>query len=337
MAELGYKISSEEHRPDDLIRHAARAEEVGFSFGMIADHYHPWVDRQGQAPFVWPIIGGIAQATTKLRIGTGVTCPTLRIHPAIIAQATATAAAMLPGRFLFGVGTGENLNEHILGQRWPSAEIRLEMLEEAIEVIRRLWKGGLQDHRGRYYTVENARLYTLPDEPPPILVAASGPKAAELAGKLGDGFIGLAPETKLIETFQANGGAGKPRYAELTVCWAEDEGRAKKTAMEYWPNAGLKGPLSSELPLPSHFEAASQMVREEELAKEIICGPDPQRHLDAIKEYFDAGYTHLWVHQVGPDQEGFFRFYEREVLPKAAKLQTKEVAPHARRREKRVA
>jgi coenzyme F420-dependent glucose-6-phosphate dehydrogenase len=316
MVEIGYKLSSEEHAPNDLVRHAKRSEEVGFSFAMVSDHYHPWVERQGQAPFVWSVIGAVAHATERIQLGTGVTCPTMRTHPAIIAQAAATAAAMMPGRFLFGVGSGERLNEHILGQHWPPPDIRLEMLEEALEVIRLLWEGGLQDHDGTYYTVENARLYTLPDEPPPILVAGSGPRAAETAGRIGDGFIGLAPDPKLLEAFDAGGGAGKPRYAELTVCWAESEAEAKRTAREWWPNAGLKGPLASELAIPEHFDAAAQMVTEDELAKEIVCGPDPERHQEGIRKYLDAGYTHVWVHQVGPDQEGFFRFYEREVLPK---------------------
>ena len=316
MTDIGYKISSEEHRPNDLVRHARRAEEVGFSFAMISDHYHPWVDRQGQAPFVWNVIGGIAQATTQLQLGTGVTCPTIRIHPAIIAQATATAAAMMPGRFLFGVGSGENLNEHILGQRWPAADVRLEMLEEAIRVIRLLWQGGSVDHRGRYYTVENARLYTLPDEPPPILFAAGGKRAAVAAGRLGDGLIVTEPDAEVIETFDAHGGKGKPRYGELTVCWAADEAAARRTAHEYWAFAALKGELSQELPVPRHFEQAISTLGEDHTAEAIICGPDPERHLAGIKEYADAGYTHVWVHQVGPDQEGFFRFYEREILPK---------------------
>src|ERR687883_157173 len=192
MVELGYALSSEEHTPNDLVRYARRAEEVGFAFALISDHYHPWLDQQGQSPFVWSVVGAIAHATQRLRLGTGVTCPTMRIHPAIVAQAAATAAAMMPGRFFLGVGTGENLNEHILGDRWPEADVRREMLEEAVEVIRLLWQGGQRSHHGRHYTVENARVYTLPETPPPIIVAASGPKAAELAGRIGDGFWGVA-------------------------------------------------------------------------------------------------------------------------------------------------
>ena len=314
--ELGYAMSSEEHRPNDLVRHARQAEEAGFTFALISDHYHPWVERQGQSPFVWGVIGGIAQATERLRLGTGVTCPTIRIHPAIIAQAAATAASMMPGRFFLGVGTGENLNEHILGDRWPAHDLRLEMLEEAIAVIRQLWQGGTQTFRGRFYTVENARVYTLPEEPTPIMVAASGPKAAEAAGRLGDGFIGTSPQAELLQTFDGAGGAGKPRYGQLTVCWAPDEATARRTAHEWWPNAGLQGELSQDLPTPAHFQQASQLVTEDMIAQSIVCGPDPQRHIEQIQQYFDAGYDHVYVHQVGPDQEGFFDFYRREVMPR---------------------
>ena len=225
---LGYALSSEEHRPLDLVRNAAQAEEAGFEFALISDHFHPWIDRQGESAFVWSVLGGIAAATDRLVLGTGVTCPMIRIHPAIVAQAAATTAAMLPGRFFLGVGTGENLNEHVLGQRWPATEIRREMLEEAIEVMRALWQGDLTSHRGRHYTVENARIYTLPDEPIDVLIAAGGTKAAELAGRIGDGLIGTAPEGSVLEAFDDAGGTGKPRYAQMTVCWAEREDQARR-------------------------------------------------------------------------------------------------------------
>jgi coenzyme F420-dependent glucose-6-phosphate dehydrogenase len=316
MFALGYALSSEEHTPNDLIRYARRAEEAGFSFALISDHYHPWIDRQGHSPFVWSVIGGIAHATQRLILGTGVTCPTVRIHPAIIAQAAATSAAMMPGRFFLGVGTGESLNEHILGDRWPAHDMRQEMLEEAIEIIRTLWQGDTLTYRGGYYTVENARIYTLPDQLPPILMAASGPRAAEAAGRLADGFITTAPEADLLKRFEAAGGSGKPSYGQLTVCWAQDEASARRTAYEYWPTAAIRGELTQELPTPAHFEQAAKMVREEDVAQAIICGPDAERHIAALKEFIDAGYGHVYVHQVGPDQEGFFRFYEQEVLPK---------------------
>jgi coenzyme F420-dependent glucose-6-phosphate dehydrogenase len=319
VVDIGYKLSSEEHAPRDLVPLAARAEEVGFSFAAISDHFHPWIDHQGHSPFVWAVIGGISQATSKLQIVTGVTCPTVRIHPAIVAHAASTTAAMLPGRFLFGIGSGENLNEHVLADRWPEVDVRLEMLEEAVEVIRLLWGGGLKSHHGRYYTVENARLYDLPDEPPPILVAASGTSAAELAARIGDGLISLAPAPGLLDSYDEAGGKGKPRYAEVNVCWAADEDEAKQTAHSYWPIAAIKGQLSQELAVPSHFEQAAEMTDPDDVAETVACGPDPEKHIANAKKFIDAGYDHLWFHQVGPDQEGFFRFYEREVLPKLAR------------------
>jgi coenzyme F420-dependent glucose-6-phosphate dehydrogenase len=316
MTEFGYKLSSEEHAPLDLVRYAVRAEEAGFGFAMISDHFHPWIDRQGHSPFAWGVLGAVAQATERLTLGTGVTCPTVRVHPAIVAQAAATAAALAPGRFVLGLGTGENLNEHIVGGPWPSSAIRREMLAEAIEVIRGLWEGSVFDHRGRHYRVDQARLYTLPDEPPPILIAASGEAAATMAGAIGDGVISLAPDRELLEAFDRAGGGGKPRYAEISVCWARDEETARRTALEWWPNAGIEGELPAELPLPRHFEQAAVSVTEQALAKKVVCGPDPDRHVEMARTYVDAGYDHVWFHQIGPDQDGFFDVYERDVLPK---------------------
>jgi len=324
MPKLGYALSSEEHAPNDLVRHARQAEETGFTFALISDHFHPWLDSQGQSPFVWNVIGAIAQATDRLVLGTGVTCPTVRIHPAIIAQAAATSAAMMPGRFFLGVGSGEALNEHILGDPWPPAETRLEMLEEAVEVMRELWKGEVTTHYGDFFTVENARLYTLPDAPPPILVAAGGEKSAQLAGRIGDGLISTSPSSETLETFDKAGGAGKTRIGQVTVCWAESEEQAIKTAREIWANAAVPGQLSQELPMPAHYEQAAKLVRDEDMAKAVVCGPDAQKHIEAIKEYFDNGYDNVYIHQVGPNQEGFFRFYEREVMPN---LSLEERAP----------
>ena len=320
---IGYALSSEEHTPNDLVRHARLAEQAGFTFALISDHFHPWVDAQGHSPFVWSVIGAIARATERLELGTGVTCPTIRIHPAIIAHAAATVAAMMPGRFFLGVGTGENLNEHILGDRWPPHDVRLDMLEEAIMVIRQLWQGGTQSHYGRYYTVENARLYTLPKSPPQIMVGASGPRAAELAGRVGDGLISTAPDPEIIRSFADAGGAGKPRYAQLTVCWADDEATARRTAYEIWPNAGVKGELSQELPTPAHFEQAAKMVSEADAVEQIICGPDPERHITAIQKYIDAGYDHVYIHQIGPDQAGFCQFYAQQILPQFQALRAR--------------
>ncbi len=295
---------------------AARAEQAGFDFLMVSDHYHPWTDRQGNSPFVWSVIGGIAQVTERCWLGTGVTCPTIRIHPAIVAQAAATCAAMMPGRFRLGVGTGENLNEHILGDRWPETDVRREMLEEAIQVMRLLWQGGTKSHRGTHYTVEQARVYSLPDEPPEILVAASGPKSIALAGRAGDGYIGLAPEEESVKRFHDAGGEGKPVVGQIEVCWAESEEEGVRTAYDWWPQTALAGELTYEIKLPAHFEQACENVREEDIAEAVVCGPDADRHVDGIREFLDAGYTHVYVHQLGPHQEGFIAFYEREVLPR---------------------
>jgi coenzyme F420-dependent glucose-6-phosphate dehydrogenase len=316
MAEIGFTLSSEEHDPRELVRYGAGAEDAGFDFVMVSDHYHPWIDRQGHSPFVWSVLGGLAEATDRISVGTGVTCPILRIHPAVVAHAAATASVMLEDRFVFGVGTGEALNEHVLGGRWPPIDQRLEMLEEALEVIRLLWEGGTQSHRGRYYTVQQAQIYDLPERPPPILVAVKGDRATELAGRVGDGLIALAPEEDIIETFEQAGGRGKARYAQAHVCWAEDEDAARKIAREWWPNTAIPGELTVELPLPRHFEQASENVGEDDVAESVVCGPDPESHLDLIRKYVDAGFDHVWVHQVGPDQEGALRFYEGEVLPK---------------------
>ena len=312
MPEIGYTLSSEEHSPSDLVRFARRAEEAGFGYALISDHFHPWVSAQGESGFVWTTLGGIAQATERLRVGTGVTCPMIRVHPAIVAHAAASVAAMMPGRFFLGLGTGENLNEHVVGARWPAGDERLEMLAEAIDVIRLLWEGGAQTHRGPHYTVEHARVYTLPDELPPIVVAAAGPSAAILAGEAGDGLWTVSPDAELIETYRQAGGSG-PRYGQVTVCWAASEDEAKKTAYEWWPNAGIGGELSQELPLPRHFEQAAELVTPDDLAEKLPVGPDPERHAEKIKAFVDAGYDHVYIHQIGPDQEGFFDFWEREL------------------------
>ncbi|HVL32275.1 MAG TPA: TIGR03557 family F420-dependent LLM class oxidoreductase [Actinomycetota bacterium] len=314
--EIGYALSSEEHQPDALVDNARRAEQLGFSFALISDHFHPWTNRQGNSSFVWTVLGAIARQTDRLRVGTGVTCPTLRTHPAIIAHAAATVAAMMPGRFFLGLGSGERLNEHVLGDPWPPSHVRQEMLAEAIIVIKTLWSGEQIDHDGAFYTVENARLYTLPPEPPHIYLAASGEKTAELAGRLTDGFIGTSPKKETIEAFDQGGGKGKPRYGQLTVCWAPTEDEAVRTAHEWWPQTVLGGSLSVEIATPADFEAACETVRPEDVAQAMPCGPDPEKYLAAIREYADAGYDHVYLHQVGPDQDGFFSFFEREISPK---------------------
>ena len=318
--DIGYTLSSEERQPEELVRLARMAENIGFTYALISDHFHPWTDKQGSSPFVWAVLGGIAAATKRLRVGTGVTCPIMRIHPAIIAQASATVACLMPGRFFLGVGSGESLNEHVTGQGWPPPDMRQDMLEEAVMVLRALHGGGEKSHYGKFFQVHDARVYNLPEQPVPIYVAAAGRQAAKLAARIGDGLICSAPSRESAEAFDASGGAGRPRYGQLTVCWAKTEDEAVRTALEYWPISGLKGQFKNELPRPAYLEQASELVTPDVIRKEIVCGPDPQRHLAGIQEFVQAGFDHVYVHQVGPDQEGFMRFYEREILPNAGSL-----------------
>jgi coenzyme F420-dependent glucose-6-phosphate dehydrogenase len=314
--ELGYALSSEEHAPADLVRHARLAEKAGFPFGLISDHIHPWTNRQGHSGFVWGVLGGIAQATSEFRIGTGVTCPMIRIHPAIVAHAAATTACLMPGRFFLGVGTGENLNEHVLGAKWPAPDERLEMLEEAVAVMRLLWQGDYQTHRGKHYTVENLRIFDLPDEPIEVAVAAMQPNAAELAGRIGDALVNVAPAPGIIEKFDEAGGKGKPKYGQVTVCWARSRDEAKKTAFEAWPNILVEGSASQELPLPKDFEQLVENREPDDLEETLTLGPDADQYLDELREYDEAGYTHAYLHQIGPDQEGFLEFAQNELLPR---------------------
>jgi G6PDH family F420-dependent oxidoreductase len=314
MTELGCFLSCEEHGPRSLVNIARAAEEAGFGSVLISDHYHPWIDRQGHSPFVWSVIGGIA-ATTSLRVTTGVTCPTVRIHPAILAQAAATAQLMLEGRFAFGVGTGENLNEHILGDRWPPTDVRLEMLEEAVEVLRGLWRGGPYSHHGPHYTVENARIYSLPGEPPPVLVSGFGPKAVEVAAQVGDGFITVAPDPSTVVRYREQGGKG-PAVAAVKVCWDRDEASARKLAHDRWPTSCVPGELNQELPAPAHFDQATQYVTEDMVADQIPCGPDPDHHASVVSRYLDAGFDQVYISQVGDEQLGFFDFFMKELRPR---------------------
>ncbi len=315
MTRFGYALSSEEHRPADLVRNAALAEDAGLEFALISDHYHPWIDAQGHSAFVWTVLGGIARETKALEVGTGVTCPTMRIHPAIIAQAAATTADLFDGRFFLGVGTGENLNEHILGDHWPIFDDRRAMLVEAIEIIRELWDGELTSHHGEHYVVENARIYTLPKASPSIMIAAAGPEAAEMAAEHGDGLIVTSPEAEVLKAFRGAGGADKPIYGQVTVCWAKSEREAAKTLHEIWPTSGVPGDLTQELALPRHFEQAATTVTPEMLVERTPVGPDPERYLAAIGEYVDAGVENVYLHQVGPDQEGFLGFFTKEIEP----------------------
>jgi G6PDH family F420-dependent oxidoreductase len=317
MAKFGYFLSSEEFGPRELVAQAKRAEQAGFECLWISDHFHPWVEKQGESGFVWSMIGAIAEATDSIPLTTAVTCPMLRIHPAIIAQATATSALLMgPGRFNFGVGTGEALNEHIFGDAWPAIDMRLEMLDESLEVIRKLWTGKQVTHRGKHYTVETARLYSIPDTPPPIYISGFGPKAIRYAGEHGDGYCNVVPDKEQVDLFRSSGGGDKVVQGGTKVCWGEDEAAARRTAWETWPNEGLEGELPQLLPTPAHFEQATQLVTEEMVAESVACGPDLDKHVAQLQAYVDAGYDEIFVQQIGPDQEGFFKVYESEVLPR---------------------
>jgi G6PDH family F420-dependent oxidoreductase len=315
MTTYGYFLSCEEFAPAQLLEQARMAERAGFRALWISDHYHPWNDEQGQSPFVWSLIGALSQVTS-LPVTTAVTCPTFRIHPAIIAQASATAGVLLDGRFTLGVGSGEALNEHILGDAWPSADVRLEMLEEAVEVVRLLHSGGVKDHYGTHYTVENARIYTLPEQPVPIYLSGFGPKAASLAGRIGDGFCCTKPDAELVGTFRDSGGGDKPVQGGFKVCWGPEEQAAVRTAHRLWANEQLPGELAQLLPTPATFEQASSLVTPEMVGQSLVCGSDAGRHAENVRQFVEAGYDEVYVGQIGPDQEGFFRFWSEAVLPK---------------------
>lgn len=315
MPELGFALSSEDHPPNELVRQAVLAERAGFPFALISDHFHPWTDAQGHSPFVWSTLGGIAQATERIRVGTGVTCPTIRIHPAIVAQAAATVACMMPGRFFLGVGTGENLNEHVTGARWPLPDERLELLEEAVEAIRLLWQGGERTHRGRHYVVDHARIYTLPDELPPILVAASKPNAAEVAARIGDGLISTAPDEEVVSAWEGAGGKGD-RIGMIHCAYDRDAKAGLERATRLWPNTAIQGPAGQDYARPADFEETAAMVTEEDMAETTPHGPDPEPYLEQIRKFDEAGFTHVYVHQIGDNQDEFCEFARRELMPR---------------------
>ena len=319
MTSYGYTLSSEEHPPSDLVANARRAEAAGFDFVSISDHFHPWVEAQGHSPFVWSVLGAIAASTERIDVGVGVTCPTTRIHPAIVAHAAATTALLLPDRFFLGVGTGEALNEHVLGHRWPRPEVRRAMLREAVEVMRALWTGETIDHHGTFYEVENARLFDPPEAVPPVIVSGFGEAAIELAADIGDGYWGHSPDPDLVKAFDAAGGTG-PRYAQLNVCWAEDAEEARRTVHRVWPNAGIPGQLAQDLPTWTHFGEAAQLVTEADATASVPCGPEEEPVLESVRSFLDAGYDHLYFHQIGPDQGGFLAFWERTLQPALADL-----------------
>ena len=273
MVALGLALSSEEHGPSQLVDLAVAAEHTGFDFVSVSDHYHPWLNDQGHSPFVWSVLGAIAASTTHLGVGTGVTCPTVRIHPAVIAHAAATTSLLLGERFVFGVGSGEALNEHILCDRWPPAPVRLEMLEEAVDLIRALWSGDSITRYGKHYSVEDARIFDPPEHDVPIVVSAFGPAAAKVAARCGDGLWMATPDPDTVKEFFETGGAG-PIFGQISCCYGSDAAEAAKIAHHYWRTAGVPGQLSQDLPTVAHFEMASSKVTVEAMPDLMPCGPD---------------------------------------------------------------
>jgi coenzyme F420-dependent glucose-6-phosphate dehydrogenase len=315
MVQFGYTLSSEEHGPTELVENAQRAEEVGFEFVSISDHFHPWVSAQGESAFVWSTLGGIATATDKIDVGVGVTCPTTRIHPINVAHAVATVDEMLGDRFTFGVGTGENLNEHVTGEAWPEHDVRLEKLDEAMDVMRTLWTGETVSHRGKHFTVENARLFTCPDEQPTTIASAFGPQTAKWAADNGDGLWCSGPKGDIVDAYEDAGGEG-PKWTQMHVCYADSEDEAIDTVHEYWPNGSLPGELAQVLPTPAHFDQAAELVGREDVAESgTVTDPDADAHIENLQTAIDAGYDHVYAHQIGPNQEEMLSFYEEEVLP----------------------
>ncbi|MBO0768906.1 MAG: TIGR03557 family F420-dependent LLM class oxidoreductase [Solirubrobacterales bacterium] len=313
---IGYFLSSEEWGPHDLIAQAIKAREAGFESLWISDHFHPWNNAQAHSPFVWSTIGALSQAVPGMHVTTAVTCPTVRIHPAVIAQAAATSAVLLHGNFSLGVGTGEALNERVLGDSWPDAPERREMLDEAVTVIRKLWRGGIQSHQGKHYTVKHAQIYDLPARQPKIIVSGFGPRSVELAARIGDGFASVGPDADAVAQFrERSGDPQRPVQGGLKVCWSESEDHAVETAHRLWANESLPGELAQILPTPEHFEQANQLVTKQAVAEDTPCGPDLDAHLEAIAKYRDAGFDELYINQIGPEQDAFFDVYAKEVLP----------------------
>ncbi len=317
MTRFGYTLMGEGHDPRSLVRNAVLAEQAGFELAVFSDHYHPWLPSQHHSPFTWSVLGAVAQATERMELATMVTCPIIRYHPAIVAQAAATVAVLSEGRFTLGLGAGERLNEHVVGAGWPPAEVRHEMLAEAIEVIRLLWSSpGYVSHRGRHFTVEDAKVFDLPETPVEIFVAASGDESVALAAGAADGVCSTDPDAELVANYVAAGGQKEATWAQIPLSWHVDEDKAIEQAHDQF-RFGYQGwKVMAELPNPVNFAAATETVTPELVAEKIPCGPDPERHVAGIRQYIDAGFGHIAVVQVGDDQEGFLRFWTDEVLPR---------------------
>jgi len=316
MTQYGYTMMTEQAGPKQLVGDLVKAEEAGFDFSVISDHYFPWLDTQGHSPYAWSVLGAAAQATERIPLMTYVTCPIRRYHPAVVAQKAATVQLLSDGRFTLGVGAGENLNEHVVGGGWPSVDVRHRMLREAVEIIRALFDGGYVTYQGEFYDVESAKLWDLPDKTPPIGIAVSGKQSCDLAGELADVMIAVEPDAELGQLFDAAGGRGKPRVGQVPICYDRDEDTAVKRAHDQFRWFGGGWNVNAELPGPPAFEGASQFVKPEDVSESIPCGPDVERHVEAIQKFVDAGFTHVALVQVGGDnQDEFFPWYADELRP----------------------
>ncbi len=318
---VGYTMMTEQAGPRDLVEHVVGAERAGFDFSVTSDHYSPWLASQGHSPYAWSVLGAAAQATSRIPLMTYVTCPTTRYHPAVIAQQAATVQLLSQGRFRLGLGSGENLNEHVVGRGWPPAPVRLDKLAEAIEVIRALFTGGEITHHGTHFDVVHAKLWDLPEAPPPIGVAVSGARSCEIAGRLGDLVIATEPRSELVDAFDRHGGLGKPRVGQLPVCFDPDRHAAITRAHDQfrWMAGGWR--VNAELPGPAGFEGATQYVRPEDIARTVPCGDDVGRFVEAVRPYVDAGFTEVALVQIGGDrQEPFLSWAEAELLPALREL-----------------
>lgn len=316
MTRIGYTLMCEQQGPRELVRDAVHAEQVGFDFEVMSDHYLPWLDSQGHAPNAWATLGAVAQATERVGLMTYVTCPTMRYHPAIVAQQAATVGLLSDGRFTLGLGAGENLNEHVVGHGWPPANVRHEMFDEALEIISSLFSGEYVNFAGKHFRVDSAKLWDVPDTPPAIGVAVSGRQSVELAGRYADALIAVEPEASLTSMFDEVGGRGKPRIGQAPICWDRDKDAAIERAHEQfrWFAGGWK--VNAELPGTAAFAAATQFVTKDDIADNIPCGPDVDAHVAAVREFADAGFTDVAVVQVGGDtQQEFLDWAQQELLP----------------------
>ncbi|MFE4601901.1 LLM class F420-dependent oxidoreductase [Kitasatospora indigofera] len=321
MVDIGYTMMSEHSGPRQLVEDVVLAEQVGFDFSVASDHYSPWLEEQGHAPYVWSVLGAAAQATRRIPLMTYVTCPTMRYHPAVVAQKAATVQLLSEGRFRLGLGSGENLNEHVVGGGWPPADVRQEKLVEAVRIIRSLFAGGWVNHRGKHFDVRSARLWDVPEPAPPIGIAVSGEQSCAIAGELADLVIAVEPDRSLLDSFDRHGGAGKPRVGQLPVCYDADRETAVARAHEQfrWFGGGWK--VNAELPGPSAFAAASKFVRPEDVAAAIPCGPDVAPFVEAVKAFTDAGFTEVALVQIGGDaQRPFLEWAEKSLLPALREL-----------------